>query len=221
MGRRVNICFHGIGAPRRELEPGEDSYWLDIASFEEIIDYLKSRPDSVGMSFDDGNESDVAIALPALRRHKLTATFFPIAGRIEKCGSVDRSSLRELARAGMTIGSHGMHHSQWRKLPRSRMEEEFVDARRLIEDISQAAIATAACPLGAYDRRSLSRLRRLGYTHVFTSDRCTAKSSAWLQPRFSLRRTDSLTDIRRMVEQPERLGARALSLGRVGVKRLR
>jgi len=23
----VNICFHGIGAPRRELEPGKEAYW--------------------------------------------------------------------------------------------------------------------------------------------------------------------------------------------------
>ena len=25
----LNICFHGIGTPQRQLEPGEDAYWVD------------------------------------------------------------------------------------------------------------------------------------------------------------------------------------------------
>ena len=25
----LNICFHGIGTPQRQLQPGEDAYWVD------------------------------------------------------------------------------------------------------------------------------------------------------------------------------------------------
>ena len=29
----VNVCFHGIGTPDRELEPGEDKYWISTELF--------------------------------------------------------------------------------------------------------------------------------------------------------------------------------------------
>jgi len=35
----------------------------------------------VQLSFDDGNRSDVGIALPALLERELSATFFVVAGR--------------------------------------------------------------------------------------------------------------------------------------------
>ena len=33
----VNILFHGIGTPRRELEPGEDAYWVGRDQFEALL----------------------------------------------------------------------------------------------------------------------------------------------------------------------------------------
>ena len=30
----TNICFHGIGVPERELEPGEERYWISQDAYE-------------------------------------------------------------------------------------------------------------------------------------------------------------------------------------------
>jgi peptidoglycan/xylan/chitin deacetylase (PgdA/CDA1 family) len=218
--QQKNICFHGIGTPNRELEPGEDKYWITRGQFEDIVEYLAKTP-SVQLSFDDGNASDAEIALPTLARRGLRATFFPVASRIGHTGSIDRDGLRELVRQGMEIGSHGMHHQSWRRLTAADLDEELVLARRLIAEESGVAVETAACPLGEYDRRVLARLRRLGYSRVFTSDRCAARPGSWLQARYSVTEDDGPDSVRATVEQRTPATEAAISFGKRLVKRWR
>jgi peptidoglycan/xylan/chitin deacetylase (PgdA/CDA1 family) len=218
--RRVNICFHGIGAPARQLEPGENPFWISTELFEQILDYVKPKV-NVHLSFDDGNASDAEIALSALATRGMRASFFPVAARIGEAGSIDRSGLRALVGKGMTVGSHGMHHRSWRGLDAAGLDEELSEARKLIADAAGEPVSTAACPLGAYDRVVLRRLRFHGYAQVFTSDRAVARTKAWLQPRYSVRATDRIEDVQAMVEQPRPLSVRAKSAARLAVKRLR
>ena len=57
------ICFHGIGTPRRPLEPGEERYWITADAFHAILDAIAEAP-GIRISFDDGNASDLDIGLP-------------------------------------------------------------------------------------------------------------------------------------------------------------
>jgi peptidoglycan/xylan/chitin deacetylase (PgdA/CDA1 family) len=220
MQRQTNILFHGISTPSRELEPDEQKYWVSTAQFDEILGYLAEAP-NVQISFDDGNASDATIALPALTAHGLRATFFPVAARIGRTGSIDRDGLRALVRQGMDIGSHGMQHRSWRRLREADLEEELVLARQVIAEESGTAVNTAACPFGAYDRRVLARLRKLGYSRVFTSDACAARPASWLQPRYTVTEDDSPETIRAAVEQHSRPIEAAVSFGKRAVKRWR
>jgi peptidoglycan/xylan/chitin deacetylase (PgdA/CDA1 family) len=216
----VNICFHGVGVPQRELEPGERDYWISPEFFREVLDEIDDRPD-VRVSFDDGNASDVEIGLPELRQRNLDASFFPIAGRIGKPGSVDRTGLRALAESGMTIGTHGMRHKPWRGMTSQQLDEELVSARRMISAESGVEVDTAACPLGSYDRKVLTLLRRLGYTTVFTSDRSRSPQNAWLQPRFSVRRTDDLRTVLDVLDRAPTLPSQLKETARITAKRWR
>ena len=54
----LNICFHGIGTPQRQLQPGEDAYWVDTERCPRILDEITTWP-SVRISFHDANASDV------------------------------------------------------------------------------------------------------------------------------------------------------------------
>jgi peptidoglycan/xylan/chitin deacetylase (PgdA/CDA1 family) len=217
---RVNICFHGIGVPGRELEPGEDQYWIPEAMFEEILDYVRRRP-IVQLTFDDGNASDVAIALPALHARGLHAGFFPIAGRLGERGSVDGAGLRELLAHDMTVGTHGMRHISWRGLDAGDLDDELVAAREIITREMRRTVDTAACPFGSYDRHALRRLRALGYRRVFTSDRRHARSSSWLQARYSVHVGEDVSTVRSIVEGPRSVLTRAISAARTTVKRCR
>src|SRR5690349_5004764 len=90
-----NVCFHGIGRPARLLEPGEDAYWISADTYHRILDSIAPRSD-VRLSFDDGNISDVEIGLPGLLERGLTATFFPLVGRLDQPGSLGHDHVREL-----------------------------------------------------------------------------------------------------------------------------
>jgi peptidoglycan/xylan/chitin deacetylase (PgdA/CDA1 family) len=202
----VNLCFHGVGAPGRSLEPGEADYWITERTFIDVLDLVTGRED-VRLSFDDGNRSDVAIGLPALAERGLTAEFFVLAGRLDEPGSLSSEDLRSLRDAGMTIGSHGWHHSSWREAHGERHDDEFVRARARIAGVTGRPVTSVACPLGLYDRRVLRALRRQGYTKVMTSDRAVARPDRWLQPRFSLRAGDDVGTVERLLAPPRRRDA--------------
>jgi peptidoglycan/xylan/chitin deacetylase (PgdA/CDA1 family) len=213
------ICFHGIGTPRRPLEAGEEPYWVSVDTFHAILDTIVEIP-AVEISFDDGNASDVDIALPALLQRELSASFFVVAGRIGAPGSLDRDALRELDRRGMTIGSHGMDHRPWRHLSPVDRDRELVEARRELAAIIGRPMEEAALPTGAYDRRLLKELERLEYRAVHTSDRRPGASGAWLRPRFSVVASDTSETVRDYARLPSRARRARLST-KAYLKRLR
>ncbi|WP_152364172.1 polysaccharide deacetylase family protein [Microlunatus speluncae] len=204
----INICFHGIGRPARELEPDEDGYWIEPGLFEEVLDRFGDRPE-VRFSFDDGNLSDLDHGLAGLLRRGLTATFFPVAGRLDGPGSLGPDDLRVIGRAGMAIGSHGLDHRPWRSLDDQELDRELITARNRLAEVVGRPITQAALPLGRYDRKVLGRLRSLGYRRVFSSDRAPAEKGAWLQPRYSVRDTDTISGLERELFGPRSLKQRA------------
>jgi peptidoglycan/xylan/chitin deacetylase (PgdA/CDA1 family) len=185
-GRVVNLTFHGVGPRARTLGAGEQEVWLALPRFLSLLDAIAGQPD-VTISFDDGNESDVEHALPALQARGLHASFFLVADRIGKPGFAGAGDVRRLRAAGMSIGCHGMRHRPWRGLDRAALRDELVDARAVLEEILEQPVTTASCPFGAYDRRVLSALRRYGYQRVYTSDGGTAAPGSWLQQRNTVR----------------------------------
>ncbi|WP_410621814.1 polysaccharide deacetylase family protein [Amycolatopsis sp. cmx-8-4] len=178
--------MHGIGRPARQLEPGENERWVTVEQFDRILDAIEERAD-VHLTFDDGNESDVEIALPRLVERGMTAEFFPLAGRLGQRGYLDRDALRDLARAGMEIGSHGWEPRDWRRLDDRHARRELTDAPKLLGDLCGRPVRRYSLPFGAYDRRVLDRLRQAGATRVYASDGGEASRDGWLQPRTELR----------------------------------
>jgi peptidoglycan/xylan/chitin deacetylase (PgdA/CDA1 family) len=198
------ICFHGIGTPRRTLEPGEDRYWVTVDDFRAMLDVIAATP-GVRITFDDGNASDLELGLDGLRERDLSASFFVLAGRLGSRGSLDADGLRELVRSGMTVGTHGMDHRPWRRLSAPDREYELVEARATIADVIGRPVDEAAVPFGLYDRRLLADLRRLDYAKVHTSDGGLAHSNAWLQPRVSVTAADTAQALRtRLLAPPSR-----------------
>jgi peptidoglycan/xylan/chitin deacetylase (PgdA/CDA1 family) len=183
--RLINLTFHGIGEPKRQLEPGERDVWVGEEQFHSFLDRAVGRKD-VLITFDDGNASDLELALSALRDRGLTATFFVIAGRMGAPHFLNEAGVRALAAEGMEIGCHGMHHRRWRGLDRSALHEELVEAKAILEGTVEQAVTQAACPFGSYDRGVLHVLRRCGYRHVFTSDGGFARPGDFLQARNSV-----------------------------------
>ena len=216
----VGICFHGIGTPSAGLDPAAHEYFVSEELFLAVLDESARAP-GVQFSFDDGYASDVEVALPALADRGLAATFFPLAGKLGRPGYLDEGGVRALSAAGMTVGSHGMHHRSWRGLDAESEHEELAVARSVIGAAAQAPVTAAACPFGSYDRRALGTLRRHGYAQVFTSDRLRARAGAWLQPRYSIKCDDTVEAVREHILAPRPVAERVRRGAAVRVKALR
>lgn len=193
----INFCFHGIGSPAQERESGESGYWVSQRMFLDLLDEVALHP-NVRLSFDDGNRSDVEIALPALVDRGLTATFFALAGRLDDPASLSPADLRALRAAGMRIGSHGWRHVPWRRLSAADTEREVAEARLVLAEASDGPVEEAALPLGRYDRRLLERLGRADYSVIYTSDRFPAKPDSWMQARYSATKDSTVDGTRRI-----------------------
>ena len=88
--------------PARALAPGEADYWIGVDRFLDVLDRISGHPDRerLFITFDDGNISDLAIAVPELQRRGLRAEFFVLTGRIGQPGSLDADDIRALIGAG-------------------------------------------------------------------------------------------------------------------------
>jgi peptidoglycan/xylan/chitin deacetylase (PgdA/CDA1 family) len=196
MRRELVLNFHGIGTPGG-VSHGEAAVWMSVERFNDLLDYIFAPPPGppISITFDDGNASDVAIALPELRKRRLKATFFLCAGRLDGPGYLSRADVGALLSTGMQIGSHGMHHRDWRTLSEDALGDEIDTARRCLEEVCRKPITDVAVPFGSYDRRVLAKLRSAGFARVFTSDRGLSRPAAWVKPRTTLGVAASRDDI--------------------------
>jgi peptidoglycan/xylan/chitin deacetylase (PgdA/CDA1 family) len=186
MPQELILTFHGLGKPPATASDAERAVWVEVDWFEAIVDALPAA--GVGLAFDDGNSSDVEHALGVLLERGRSASFFVLAGRLEAEGHLNAQEVEQLRSAGMQIGSHGMHHRDWRTLTDGELDEELVLSRRVLTGVVGGDVAEAACPFGSYDRRVLRALRGAGYRRVYNSDDGPGPSNSWLMPRTTVHR---------------------------------
>ena len=107
--------------------------WVSVEWLEAIVDALPAR--GVGIAFDDGNPSDLKHALGVLARLGRRARFFVLAGRVGPPGYLSEAQIATLHGAGMTIGSHGLSHRDWRTLPDEELHAELAGSRRALQEL--------------------------------------------------------------------------------------
>jgi peptidoglycan/xylan/chitin deacetylase (PgdA/CDA1 family) len=164
----------------------------------------------VGLTFDDGYDDFVRYALPVLLRYGFTATAFIIAGRLGGQNGWDEQGprkqlmtarqVREVAAAGMEIGSHGLRHIALTETTDLALRREQAHSRQILQDLTGTEVAGFCYPYGTLDRRVLDGVGEAGYEYG-----CAIWASQ-LTSRYALPRV--------YVGEPD--GA-----ARLGVKRLR
>ena len=201
MSDRVCILnFHGIGHPSRDFWSGEERVWVGEKFFAAVLDEVKESSD-VLVTFDDGNVSDIEIALPALLARGMKAHFFIVSEFVDKKGFLSVNNIKTLHAAGMVVGNHGKSHNPWRGMTSGELRAELIEAKDQIEQIITTRIDCAACPYGSYDRNSLKYLHECGYKHVYTSDGGWTGKNRWLQPRNSLRSNSRIEEVRQLLRE--------------------
>ena len=189
----IHLMFHGLGEPPAHIDTGEARYWLPVEKFERILELAKRH--SAQMSFDDGNDTDIKIALPALQRAGLKAFFFIPTDRIGLPGALAAQDIRALHAAGMTIGSHGCAHIEWTKVSDDELARDVTKSIDILRALIDAPISDIAVPFGECDLRVMRVLHKFGIDRVFTSFRGRTNDSAWIIRRSCMTSDMSLTEI--------------------------
>ena len=200
----INLSFHGVGTPPGPpREPGEHDYWVGRDAFLSLLDEVQGR-DDVRLSFDDGNASDVEVALPALIERGMTADFFVVAGRLGTPGNLDAGGVRALRAAGMRVGTHGMDHRSWRGLDDDELAVELVEAREAIAEAAGSAVDAAALPPRAVRPQRPGGVAEARLPGRLLERRPSSTGGRGFQPRYSVRAGDTPRSVRETVLAPPR-----------------
>lgn len=123
--------------------------------------------DGVALTFDDALESFADHAWPALSERDLAATLFVptdrVGGRNDWAGGpvggipslplLDWRTLRQMARQGLELGSHGRRHLDLTRLDDAALEDELAGSARRLERHAGVEAQSFAYPYGAVDAR--------------------------------------------------------------------
>jgi len=129
------------------------------------------------ITFDDGHESNCSEALPLLKEAGFSATFFVTAGWVGRAPYMSWKQLRDLAAAGMEIGSHSMTHRPPAALTPAQLRSEMVDSRKLLEDRLGVSVLTASSPTGFFNPDMIPVVEEAGYRGL-----CIGRIALWKTP---------------------------------------
>ncbi|MFF7237237.1 polysaccharide deacetylase family protein [Streptomyces collinus] len=136
--------------------------------------------DLVGLTFDDGYADFLGGALPVLTRWECTATLFVLPGRFGGDNAWDplgprkplltADAVREAARAGVEIGSHGLTHVDLTRADDTVLGAETAGSRTLLRELTGTPVGGFCYPYGTVDRRAVDAVRAAGYAYACAID---------------------------------------------------
>ncbi len=194
LGKATVLLYHALDSAEEAYAP-QDAADLGLAvqarSFREqlkcladmgtrvvplakVLDTVHSLQSLAGesdvvLTFDDGHKSNWSLALPELTAAGAVATFYVIAGKVDKHPDYMTSrQLRELTSQGMSVGSHTMTHPFLPQLSIADAHRELSESKQRLEDMLGQEILDLALPGGHGNRRVIELAHDCGYRSVAT-----------------------------------------------------
>jgi peptidoglycan/xylan/chitin deacetylase (PgdA/CDA1 family) len=122
--------------------------WRRVVSLEETL-RAPARQKLVALTFDDGYQDNLTVALPLLEKLQLPMTLFVTAGFVGREDYLSDAELREIsAHPLVTIGAHGLWHRHFNQLSEADARFELTESRRLLSGITGKAVDLLAWPFG-------------------------------------------------------------------------
>lgn len=157
----------------------EQMQWLrkndyQVISFDEFYEAAVGRskipPKPVVLTFDDGNVDHYTNAFPILKKYNYKGIFFIKINSIAKNGrGMTWNKLKEMADAGMTIGSHSINHNNMANMKETTLEYELSESKKILEKNLGVEIKYFAYPGGAYSPKTIEAVKNAGYLAAVTT----------------------------------------------------
>lgn len=153
---------------------------MDLADYYNKGKPLPARP--VVITFDDGYLDNYTYAFPILKKYGMTATIFVVADTIGGINSFDYDSrrqplnrmagweeIREMARAGVTIGSHTLTHPHLTEVAPGSARREIEQSKKKLEQGLGSKVEVFCYPYGSYNSLTPRLVRESGYVAAVTT----------------------------------------------------
>lgn len=202
----VVLLYHAVEEGTAEKDPLK--MCVSPALFAQQMSELARQKIPAVITFDDGYESVHRNAFPILRQFRFPVILFLTTGFIDRQSSMDGAfaegyspapltweQVREMASAGVEIGSHAVTHRKMSRLDTASMEREAVNSRRRIEEKTGRPVRAFAYPIGnagSFSPPTEEVLRRAGYTCAYINRMGNSRGRPFQIPRMRVYRTDSL-----------------------------
>jgi peptidoglycan/xylan/chitin deacetylase (PgdA/CDA1 family) len=186
----------------------------------ELVDAMRAgrQRGLIGLTFDDGYINVLETALPVLRQHGFGATAYIISDRLGGTNEWDEGpvwqlmtgdQVRELAEAGIEIGSHAATHMRLAGASPAQLTAEIIESRTSLGTLLGIEIRGFAFPYGSMDAASRQAVRDAGYEYACAVEASTAEIGLMALPRLYVGEQD---DARRMTVK------RLLYRGRIAMR---
>jgi len=232
------LMYHGVITEwtmlPEEREMGAELYDVELAKFQQQMEYLNSsdnrvnilddeslvsNANSIILTFDDGEMNNYEHVLPVLKKYSFLAYFFIIAKRVGQKGYLGWDELRELHQLGMVIGSHGFSHEILTSLLDTQIEEELHASKKYLERNLEIEIDTLSIPRGFCNDNVIQKAYDVGYKRIFISDRPRMLQSDCYS-RVAVKASWSMSRYKQALEGSMPLTETIMRVGKSALKRI-
>jgi peptidoglycan/xylan/chitin deacetylase (PgdA/CDA1 family) len=154
----------------------------------------------VGITFDDGYAGILDYALPVLRRYGFGATVFVVSEHLGGTNEwdagpvwplLDAGGVKDLATAGVEIGSHSANHVRLASLSPDRLLEEVQSSRDKLGALLGAVPRGFAYPYGSMDAAARAAVAKAGYGYACAVDAHRSNLGLMALPRMYIGQRDN------------------------------
>ncbi|OGR89657.1 MAG: hypothetical protein A2992_02305 [Elusimicrobia bacterium RIFCSPLOWO2_01_FULL_59_12] len=139
----------------------------------------RPAPKTFALTFDDGYEEVLTLALPVLKEFGYTATVFAVPGQMggsnawddAKARLLSADQYRRLDKAGVTIGGHTSSHVHLPQVEASTARREIADSKKRLEEVLGHPVSIFAYPYGESTPDVEALVREAGFEAAFATDR--------------------------------------------------
>ena len=183
------------GFPMRSLWVTPSSFstqmrWLSRLGYRglamsELMPYLRGEKKGkvVGITLDDGYQSNVSHAVPILKQHGFSATCYVVSGRLgqhnewdaalgmAKAALMSGEEMRAWVAAGMEVGSHTCSHADLSRLSLAEARHELLQSKSDLENLLQKPVTQFCYPYGHFSPEHEALVSQAGYEAATTTHR--------------------------------------------------
>jgi len=154
-------------------------------SMSELMPYLcgEKKGKVVGITLDDGYQSNLLHALPILKNMGFSATCYVVSGKLGQHNAWDEAlgmaqaalmgveEMRTWVDAGMEVGSHTCSHADLNQISLAEARQELLESKSDLENLLQKPVTQFCYPYGHFSPEHESLVSQSGYVAATTTHR--------------------------------------------------